>query len=69
MYIRRIFCVDYSSYSPHATTIFAVEDAVNVEDNHRIAGSRPFFSTDCGSSGTTVAGADFLNLLSLNLSS
>ena len=69
MYIRRMLCVDYSCYSPHAAMVFAVEYAVNVKDNHRIADRRPFFSTDCESPGTIAAGAVFLNLLFLDLSS
>jgi hypothetical protein len=39
MYLRRMLCVDYSGYSPQGAKVFAAEAAVNVEDNHRMAGA------------------------------
>jgi hypothetical protein len=69
MYIRRIFCVDYSSYSPQVTRVFAALRAVNEGANLRKAGLLLFFSIGYDGIAPAASGAIFGKLLSLVLSS
>jgi hypothetical protein len=64
-----MFCVDYSSYSPQSTRIFAALHAVNEDANLRKTGPSLFFSIGYDGIAQPASGAIVGKLLCLVLSS